>query len=75
MRAKWTLDVSHLPGYVFGHGSLMWWGTLGIIVIEGTTFAMLIATYFYLRLRVTDWPPHLSPLIFSSARSIRSCCS
>lgn len=56
-----TLDVSALPGYAFGHRNLMWWGTLGLIVIEGTMFAMLIGAYFYLRGRVPDWPPNAAP--------------
>lgn len=39
----------------------MWWGTLGMIVIEGTMFALLIGAYFYLRGRVPDWPPNGLP--------------
>jgi heme/copper-type cytochrome/quinol oxidase subunit 3 len=56
-----TIDVSNLPGYAFGHRSLMWWGTLGMIVIDGTMFAMLVGTYFYLRGRVPEWPPNAAP--------------
>lgn len=55
------LDVSGLPTVVFGHRSLIWWGTLGMMAIEGTMFAIVIASYFYLRTRVTDWPPGLMP--------------
>jgi heme/copper-type cytochrome/quinol oxidase subunit 3 len=36
----------------------MWWGTMGLIVIEGTVFVGAIATYFYLRELVTVWPPN-----------------
>jgi heme/copper-type cytochrome/quinol oxidase subunit 3 len=61
MKVKPLLNVSHLPAYAFGHRSLMWWGTMGMIVIEGTVFALLIVTYFYLRGRVPHWPPHLQP--------------
>ena len=61
MRTTPVLDVSHLPGYAFSHRSLMWWGTLGIIAIEGTVFAMLVVVYFYLRGQVHEWPPHLPP--------------
>jgi len=50
-------DVSALPTYSFDHHSLMWWGTWGIILIEGTVFALAVATYFYLRRRVGNWPP------------------
>lgn len=35
-----------------------WWGMLLLIVTEGALFAMLIASYFYLRFRGTpQWPP------------------
>lgn len=61
MKAVRTLDVSELPGYAYGHRSLMWWGTMGIIVIEGTMFALLIATYFYLRNYSDPWPPSTPP--------------
>lgn len=55
------LDVSGVPNVVFGHRSLIWWGTLGMMAIEGTMFAIVLASYFYLRTRVTDWPPGLMP--------------
>ena len=56
-----TLDVSSLAPGAFGHRSLLWWGTMGLIVIEGTAFMLAIAVYFYLRLRNTTWPPNLPP--------------
>jgi heme/copper-type cytochrome/quinol oxidase subunit 3 len=34
---------------------------MGLLAIEGTMFAILIATYFYLRLYVPEWPPDLLP--------------
>ena len=55
------LYVSDLPTVVFGHRSLIWWGTLGMMAIEGTMFAIVIASYFYLRTRTSDWPPGLMP--------------
>jgi heme/copper-type cytochrome/quinol oxidase subunit 3 len=56
-----TLDVSHLAPGAFGHRSLLWWGTLGLILIEGTAFVLAIAAYFYIRLRNSTWPPNLPP--------------
>jgi len=56
-----TLDVSGLAPGAFGHRTLMWWGTLGMVLIEGTVFALAIAAYFYIRLRNTTWPPNLPP--------------
>src|SRR3954469_7043167 len=52
-----TLDVSALPPGGFGSRSLMFWGTLGIIVIEGTAFALAIGAYFFLVTRSQGWPP------------------
>ena len=51
-----AIDVSPLPSYAFGHRSLMWWGTLGMMAIEGTVFALAIASYFFLRGRADEWP-------------------
>ena len=56
-----VLDVSGLAPGAFGHRGLLWWGTAGFIVIEGTMFAIAVAAYFYLRLRSTTWPPNLPP--------------
>jgi heme/copper-type cytochrome/quinol oxidase subunit 3 len=55
------LDVSGLAPGAFGHRALLWWGTMGLVVIEGMAFALGIATYFYIRLRNTTWPPNLPP--------------
>jgi cytochrome c oxidase subunit 3 len=50
------LDVSGLPSYRFGHHSLMWWGIMGMIAIEGSVFAMTVGTYFYLWSQAPQWP-------------------
>jgi heme/copper-type cytochrome/quinol oxidase subunit 3 len=56
-----TLDVSHLAPGAFGSRSILWWGTMGIILIEGFAFALAIGAYFYLRLRNSTWPPGVPP--------------
>jgi heme/copper-type cytochrome/quinol oxidase subunit 3 len=56
-----ALDVAELPSFGFGHRSLMWWGTLGMMAIEGTVFALAVATYFYLRSQASVWPLHDPP--------------
>lgn len=56
-----VINVADLPSYAFSHRSVMWWGTLGMIAIEGTVFALMLMTYFYLRTRVIQWPPALDP--------------
>src|SRR3954470_4636350 len=50
-------DVRALPRTVFGHRSLMWWGTLGFIMIEGSTLFICVVSYFYLRRNFATWPP------------------
>jgi cytochrome c oxidase subunit III len=55
-RRVW-LDVSPLPRHSFGSRDLLWWGNWGFMAIEGTMFAMLVATLFYLRSLGGDWPP------------------
>lgn len=54
-------DVSALPTVVFGPRSLMWWGTLGFMTIEGWSIALLLAVYFYVRQNFTDFPPSRTP--------------
>jgi cytochrome c oxidase subunit 3 len=54
--ASRALDVSTLPTVVFSHRSLMWWGTLAFIAIEGTAFALAVLAYFYLRAHADTWP-------------------
>jgi heme/copper-type cytochrome/quinol oxidase subunit 3 len=52
-----VLDVSTLPSYAFGHQGLIWWGTTGYMVIEGSMFVMVLIAYFFLRTRSSEWPP------------------
>jgi heme/copper-type cytochrome/quinol oxidase subunit 3 len=59
-----ALDVSRLPSFAFHHRSIVWWGTMGTIVIEGTMFALLIVAYLYLKGRSPHWPPgHFPPAL------------
>jgi cytochrome c oxidase subunit I+III len=51
------LDVSHLPTTAFGQRDPLWWGVTGIMCIEGTMFAIMAASYFYLRGGAHVWPP------------------
>ena len=51
-----VLDVSTLPTFAFGNRSPMWWGTMGLMAIEGTVFALTIMAYFYLRSHASAWP-------------------
>lgn len=61
MNGRRTINVSELPSVVFGARSIMSWGMFGMMMIEGTMFGIVIATYLYLRTRSSDWPPGLNP--------------
>jgi cytochrome c oxidase subunit 3 len=52
-----TIDVAELPDHAIGERAPLWWGVLLMLVIESTMFAMLLATYLYLRNDVESWPP------------------
>lgn len=61
-----SIDVGRLPTFAYGHRSLMWWGTVSLMIVEGTVFVMAIASYFYLRTRVGEWPPSApSPAVWA----------
>jgi cytochrome c oxidase subunit I+III len=50
------LDVAALPSFGFSHRSLMWWGTAGVMAIEGMVFALAVLAYLYLRAHAPTWP-------------------
>ncbi len=72
MSSRPVLDVSHLPTYAFGHRSLMFWGTGGMIVIEAMMFAIAIVTYYYLRGIALHWPMSAPPpdLLFGTLNTM-----
>ena len=52
-----ALDVSDLPVSELDHRSLVWWGNVLMMVIETTVFALLVASYLYVRMNFGHWPP------------------
>jgi cytochrome c oxidase subunit 3 len=64
IRRPLTLDVSALPSVAFGHRNTTWLANVFYMTIEGMMFALMFASYFYLRTRSTNWPPgHLPPAL------------
>ena len=57
MTAAKTLDVSQLPPFDISSQAPLWWGQVCLAIIEGTMFSILMACYFYVRLRMDVWPP------------------
>lgn len=52
-----VIDASGLPEVTFGYRGITWWATAGFMVIEGTTLAILLVSYVYLRRNFAEWPP------------------
>ena len=65
-------DVSGLPDYGFGSRSLMWWGVLGFMLIEGAAFLLACAAYIFLIGHTQPWGAgHLPPvLLWGSAFTV-----
>ena len=57
MKRRPVADVSVLSDHAFSHHAPIWWGNLLMIFIEGTAFAILVASYFYIRRNFDTWPP------------------
>lgn len=51
------MDATALPDQAFGHHPPRWWGNTLIMLVEGAGFAILVITYFYIRLNFDSWPP------------------
>lgn len=62
MTAPRTIDASRLPGEGFGPASPAWWGTIGFMLIEGSTMLLCAGAYMYLSRRSPMWPPAGTPL-------------
>lgn len=60
-RERPVLDVSTLPSVAFGRSNTTWLANVFYMMIEGTMFALLFASYFYLRTRTSNWPPSQLP--------------
>ena len=52
-----VLDVSDMLAHSNDSREMIWWGNVGMIVIEGTILVLAFASYFYLRTVVTSFPP------------------
>jgi heme/copper-type cytochrome/quinol oxidase subunit 3 len=55
------VDIAGLPDFIFGTGSMGFWGVVAFILIEGMGFALAIGAYFYLMPYEHEWPPTVSP--------------
>jgi cytochrome c oxidase subunit 3 len=57
MKAYAGIDASDYSRFNPGREAPLWWGIVGLILIEGTVVATFIGSYFYLRMGAAVWPP------------------
>jgi cytochrome c oxidase subunit III len=70
-RLRGVMDLRGLPDVVFGPRDIMWWGTLGFVLIEGFTLALCAAAYVYVTQNFSTWPPENTPLPSLVAPSVQ----
>jgi heme/copper-type cytochrome/quinol oxidase subunit 3 len=70
-RLRGVMDLRGLPDVVFGPRDIMWWGTLGFVLIEGFTLALCAAAYIYVTQNFATWPPENTPLPSLVAPSVQ----
>jgi len=51
-----TADREDLPAIVSGTRATAWWGMALFIAAELSLFASLLASYYYIRFKATEWP-------------------
>ena len=56
-----AIDLAELPDYLFGTGSIGFWGGVAFMLIEGMGFVLAIGAYFYLIPYEHQWPPGGTP--------------
>jgi heme/copper-type cytochrome/quinol oxidase subunit 3 len=62
VKQRVALDAATLPDSGFSHHAPVWWGNPLTLIIEAASFAVLIATYFYIRHNFDGWPPSRTQL-------------
>jgi len=57
-----VVDAAPLTRHVNHRDAPIWWGIVGLILIELSVVAAFTVSYIYLRLMNSDWPPQGVPL-------------
>lgn len=57
MRELITVDASQYSRFNPDNRAPVWWGIIGLIIIEASVVTVFIAAYFYLQLMSDAWPP------------------
>ena len=61
MQTRSVLDVSQWSRFNNGKEAPIWWGILGLILVEAMVVAGFISSYLYLSIPHAEWPPYGLP--------------
>jgi cytochrome c oxidase subunit III len=50
-------DLSGLPEHGYGPRTIMWWGVLGFMLLEGSAFVLLFGAYLFIAGQYPELPP------------------
>lgn len=70
MQPVYTIDVSELPPSAHDVRAPVWWGNTLLMVIESASVVLILAAYFFTRLRFDQWPPPLVHPLRSMAHPV-----
>lgn len=48
LKPEFVADLSSLDTHGYGNRAVTWWGTMGLVAVEGTAFALACVSYVYL---------------------------
>ena len=57
MRFRAVVDLSSAPRVLSDDRHPLWWGIIGLILIEVTVVTTFVVSYFFLRMSPGPWPP------------------
>ena len=57
MAGRVLMDFRTLPESPPDHRATLYWGILGLVLVEAIVFSTFVASYFYLKIHHVAWPP------------------
>ncbi len=52
-----NVDAGRLSVYTYGSQGTLFWGILGLVLIESVVFGSLFGSYIFMRMGAASWPP------------------
>lgn len=59
---RFVIDAEPLSRFLPGREAQIWWGIVGLILIEMTVVSAFVISYFYIQMQHDPWPPAETPV-------------